>query len=442
MAPKGLVNSLNRIRELSSEIYHQYIPIITDDTDISAFGKPILTVPQVQNEFMSALINRIVYTSINTKFFNNPLKTLEGDRIPLGYAGQELYVNPAEGRRFDVDDFAGLLTKYDADVKQQFMEVNSDLQYAVTVSRAKLQKAFVSWDNLNDFINGITNALYQGAYIDEWNQTKALVTSAYTSNRVIVKKVSAVSDEATAKDFVKGAREMFLNFMAPSTEFNAWAQVGGAGKPITTWVERPEDVVFIITNKLRSTLDVDVLASAFNMDRTTLMGNIITVPDFNVYDKSGNVVVDGSAIQGIMADKSWFRIKEQDRQLDEFYNANNRTWQYYLNVVKMYNYSLFADAVVFATETPTIKATAINLGTSSVSIEAGDYEGLDISTTPAESTDEITYAVTSGEASQLTLTPTNNGRHLKIEAHSDATGSYTITATAGDATAELTVTIA
>ena len=32
---EGLKNSLNAIREISSEIYHQYIPIIDENTDIS-----------------------------------------------------------------------------------------------------------------------------------------------------------------------------------------------------------------------------------------------------------------------------------------------------------------------------------------------------------------------------------------------------------------------
>ena len=38
--------------------------------------------------------------------------------------------------------------------------------------------------------------------------------------------------------------------------------------------------------------------------------------------------------------------------LDEFYNANNRTWQYYLNLTKMYGYSLFANGVILATALP------------------------------------------------------------------------------------------
>ena len=72
MLPKGLKNSLNKIRQISSDIYHQYVPILEDDTDISSLASPVLTVPEVYNEFCNALINRIVYTQIVTKTFNNP----------------------------------------------------------------------------------------------------------------------------------------------------------------------------------------------------------------------------------------------------------------------------------------------------------------------------------------------------------------------------------
>lgn len=94
--PSGLKNSLNAIREISSEIYSQYIPIIDDDTDIGTFGTPILTVPEVMNEFIGSLVNRIVYTQFETKYFRNPLQVLEGEQVPLGYAGQNIYTNPAK----------------------------------------------------------------------------------------------------------------------------------------------------------------------------------------------------------------------------------------------------------------------------------------------------------------------------------------------------------
>ena len=173
----GLVTALNAMREMSVKnggVYHQYVPVITDLTSIGEFGTPILEIQDVRNEFMTTLIRRIVETQIEGKVFNNKLEQLEGEEVPLGYSIQDLYVNPAKGRKFDVEDFAGLLQKYEADVKQQFLTVNMDLQYPVTITRAKLKNAFVSWASLEAFITGITNSLFSGANIDQYNSKHLL----------------------------------------------------------------------------------------------------------------------------------------------------------------------------------------------------------------------------------------------------------------------------
>ena len=347
--PEGLRTSLNSIRETSIQnntLYHRYVPEILPTSDIGSFASPILDNPNVMNEFMNVLVQRIVYTQVDIKLFNNPLRVLEGDRIPLGSIGQEIFINPARGRKFNVDDFAGLLAKYEADVKVQYHHLNSDLQYCVTITRAKLKDAFVSWSTLENFIDGLTQSLYNGAYIDQYNMTKGLVSSAYASNQVRVEVISNPNTEALAKEFITKARTMFLNMQTPTPNFNAWRQVGGYGRDILTW-SNPEDIVFLVRNDIGAYLDVNVLAQTFNIDRSVLLGNIIYVNDFDEYDNEGTKIFDGSAIVGMIADKSWFRIKEQETTMDEFYNANNRTWQYYLNCVRMYSYSLFSNRSCF-----------------------------------------------------------------------------------------------
>lgn len=408
---QGLKNSLNKLREISTEIYTQYVPIISDDTNISEFATPILEVPQVMNEFIGNLVNRIVYTQFDKKFFRNPLNILEGDKIPLGYAGQEVYVNPAQGRQFNTNDFVGLLQKYEADVKVQYLTVNTDLQYCVSVTRHKLKQAFVSWDALDTFISNMTQSLYNGAYIDSFRLTKGLVSSAYASNNAVIEVVDAPSTESQAKAFITQAREYFLNMQLPSTLYNAWHKIGGNGRPITTWTD-PEDIVFLIRNDILSYIDVNVLASAFNMDKSNLMGRIIPVDNFDVYstelNENGEVtkIFDGSAIIGLMADKSWFKIKEQDMFMDEFYNANNRVWNYYLNMTKMFEYSLFANAVIFATSLPTPQETT-NLTVTS--FPAGVTLTFTVSVFP---TSTIT-GVTSG-ASTITLTSGSKKATIKV----------------------------
>lgn len=437
-APAGLVNSLNRIRELSSDIYHQYMPVITEDTDISTFGQPILQYQVVQNEFMSQLINRIAATQFEVKYFNNPLRVLEGDRVPFGHAVQDIAVNKIAGRKFDVDDFAGLLAKYEADVKVQYLEVNSDIQYPVTITKAKLYKAFTSWDNLNSFIDEITNEMYNSAYIDEYNQVRELITEAYLNNRVQIQTVSAVSDEATAKAFTEKARELFLNFQAPSSSYNAWAKVGGAGRPIITWTN-PEDIVIIIKNSVRAKLDVQSLAAAFNVEYATLLGNIISVPDFDVYNDDGTKHSDGSAIVGILCDKAFFKIREQDRDFSDFWNPNNRTWQLYLNLTKMYATSLFANAVVFATSTPTVPATAVTPAATTATVEEGKKVTVPFTLTPFQSTSTVTVA--SSAASKATAEV--KGKTVEITGVDDGSATITLTAEAGvTATIAVTVTAA
>lgn len=437
---EGLVTSLNALREMSvsgSSIYHQYIPIIDENTAISTLAEPILTVPAVANDFMSMLVNRIVYTQFETKLYNNPLKILEGDRIPLGYAGQEIFTNRAKGRKYNVNDFAGLLQKYEADTKVQYMTLNSDLQYPVTVTRHDLKKAFTSWADLDRFIDQLSNSLYNGAYIDEFRFTKNLVGSAYSYGGVRVQTVSVISSEATAKAFVKAARNLFLGFQVPSTSYNAWAQAGGYGDPITTW-SNPEDIVILIRNDVRTEIDVDVLAAAFNMDKATLLGNMLAVDNFDVIDDEGVKRFDGSAILCMIADKSWFRIKQQDMYLDEFYNANNRTWQYYLNVTKMYQYSLFANAVVLATALPTITITDLAFGADMYGTKVGTNIEVPVTVTPFGGSTSITF--NSSDSDVFTVAPKSGDARTAVITPV-AAGTAVLTATAGNVVASVAVNI-
>lgn len=350
----GLVTALNKMREASvatGSIYHQYIPAISNTTSINVM-QPVLDVADVRNEFMSQLIKRIVETQVEAKVYNNKLSQLEGEEIPLGYSVQDIFVNRAKGRKFNVNDFLGLLQKYESDVKVQYHNVNMDVQYPVTITRAKLKNAFVSWTALENFITGITNSLYSGANIDQYLYTKYLVANAFRNGHTINKVITAPTDADKAKAFAKEARTLFLNFQEASSDYNAWAKVNtDDSKALVTWTE-PEDVVFLLRNDIISELDVDVLSVAFNMDKASLMGRIIGVRDFDMFDDEGNKIYDGSKILGIMADKRWFKIRSQDAEFDEFYNANNRTWNLYYNLVKMYSYSYFANAVVFCTEEP------------------------------------------------------------------------------------------
>jgi hypothetical protein len=353
----GLATALNAMREMSvknGSIYHQYVPVVTESTTIGEFGAPILDSQNlnVLNDFIG-LLKKVVYTAVYSKTFNNPLAELEGERMPLGQFIEDVYINPAKARGFDVNDFAGLLQKYEAQVATQYLSVNSDLQYCVTITREKVRNAFTSWANLESLITGMVNSLYNGAYITRFNQCKGLALAAFEGNAVKYEVITDPTTEATAKALVRKMRADFSKMQIPSTAYNAWADKKGEGAfALKTWSD-PEDIVILISADVEALVDVEVLAAAFNMSKADFIGHVIVVDDFSQYADDGTVAVDGSMIKAMICDRAWFKIKTQDFAMDEFYNANNRTWQYYLNDVRMVNYSLFANAKVYTTAEPT-----------------------------------------------------------------------------------------
>lgn len=428
----GLQTALNKMREMSVDngsIYHQYVPVVTETTTIGEFGAPIIDSQNINvlNDFIG-LLKKVVYTAVYNKTFNNPLAQLEGERMPLGQFIEDVYINPAKARGFNVNDFAGLLQKYDAQIATQYFSVNSDLQYCVTITREKVRNAFTSWDQLESLISGMVNSLYNGAYITRYNQTKGLVLSALTANNINYEIVDAVDDEETGKALVKKIRAIFSKMQIPSTRYNAWNKVKGGEFALKTWSD-PQDVVVLISADVEANVSVDVLASAFNMDKADFLGRVIVVDDFTQYNDDNTVAVDGSGIQCAILDKAWFKIKTQDFAMDEFYNANNRTWQYYLNDTRMVNYSLFANAVVFITEgsEPAIDATEIAFADESAdTVQAGAGIEVQVITTPNNANGTIAY--TSSDATKASVAADPSDPKMAIIT-GVAAGDATITAT-------------
>lgn len=441
-ASQGLQTALNSMREMSvadGKIYHQYVPVVTDSTTIGEFGQPILDTSnlEVMNDFVG-LLKKIVYTAVENKIFNNPLAELEGERLPLGQFIESVYVSPAKARQFNVNDFAGILQKYEADVSVQHLAVNSDLQYCVTLTRDKIRNAFTSWSALEDLITGYINSLYNGAYIDMYQQTKGLVTSAYTGNKIQVVQVSEPTDEASTKAIIRQLRSTFAKMRVPSTQFNAWSKMQEDGHALKVWSD-PEDIVILISADFDAMADVEVMAKAFNLDRTSFLAKTIVVEDFNIYNPDGTVAVDGSAIKCAIMDKAWFKVKTQDFAMDSWFNANNRTWQYYLNIVKMYNYSFFANAVVFATALPTVDATDIDFDENApTTVVAGQTIKARVITDPVNANSSISYS--SSATTYATVSADPNDPKVCIITGKES-GSATITATANGHSDTLAVTV-
>ena len=438
----GLQTALNEIRNTliqDNTLYQEQIPVVNEYTSSQVYGQTLLNLPSdLRNKFIQSLVNRIAYTRFMMDYFENPLRELAGDDLPLGAIGQEIYVNPARGRVYDINDFAGLLAKYEADIKAEYTEINFDVQYPVTIIRKELEKAFVSWGDFESFLMGISTSLYNGAYIDDYKYTKRLITNAYRSNAVQMETVSFAGSTPTAselKSLTARLRQAYLDFMVPSTKYNAWKKVGGYGKSIVSW-SKPENIVVFVSNAMASILDVEVLASAFNMNKADLVGKVYYVENFDIIDDDGTTIFDGSNIVALICDRRWFKIREKDMFMDEFYNANNRSWQSYLNVIKCFNFSVFANALMLVKALPTLNISSMQFNETSPEVTVDEKITLHITTTPFPATQTVTF--TSGTVSKATVEKIDD---RTVEVTGKQAGTSVITATAGSVTATVTVTV-
>lgn len=419
--PKG-AKVFNVVRENASQVFMQTVPSATED-NIQAISNILFNdaYQPMLNEFVTNLINRIGLTIIRNKTFSNPLSILRKGSMPLGTDIQDLYENPAEAEQYELSNtaMAKLLTITDPDTHVAYYRRNRKDLYTKTISRENLQGAFVSWEKFESYISAITTSLYSGNYIDEFELTKSLVDGAYDNNKVIVETVSAVTDETSAKAFIKKCRSLFNKMKLPSTQYNAYSKFSGAKGTIKTWTEE-DRFVLIVTSDVMAEVDVDVLARAFNIENTKFLGRVIEVDSF-----------ENEEIQGILCDESWFQIYENLMRFDEFYNARTMTWNEYLHVWQTYAICPFANAVVFATAQPK-PATAISV--SDVSVAKDRTANVTVTLTPTDATTELEYI--SGNESTFTVSSTGVVTGVSV-----GTGTLTVKTDNGlSDTATVTVT--
>lgn len=415
MASKG-VKLFNFIRENSSEAFVNTIPSATEDnilqikdTLFNDAYQPLL------NEFVPNLINRISLTIVRNKSFNNPLALFKKGSQPLGTDIQEIFTNPAEAEQYEYSNtsMAKLLTITDPDTHVAYYRRNRQDLYTKTISREGLQGAFTSWDKFEDFVSSITQSLYSGNYIDEFKYTKNLIEGAYENNKAIIQVVPNPIDEASEKTFIKTCRALYSKMSFPSTKYNAYSKFSGAKGTITTWTDKDRVVVVVKADVLANT-DVDVLARAFNMDKTDFMGRVIAVDDFN----NDNII-------GVICDEAWLQIYDSIFRFDEFYNARVMAWNEYLHAWSTYAISPFANAVILATSEPT-PLESISIGANDIDLSLSSQptgETLEITLTPSNATTNVEY--TSSDEAVFSIEKISNS---SVKVVPVAVGSATLNA--------------
>lgn len=352
------INILNVIRQNASYEYQSKVPKVTQATDIPKVGEKIYGTPAFANEFLNALLNRIALVKVQSAVFNNPYSALKKGYLEFGETVENIFVQIAEVVEFDADkasarEFKRTFPK----VETAFYAMNWRVMYPVTIQDKDLYTAFQSLDGVQNLIAKIVDAIYTAAEYDEFLLFKYLLIKAVAHGKMKPVQVGDGTDlKVDAVEFRATSNK--LPFM--SSNYNE------AGVLTTTPKERQ---IIFMDARYNAQFDVNVLASAFNMDKADFMGRLHLIDDFTTFDnKRWGIIRENSdgieevtaselslmnGVKAIIVDEEWFQVYDNKTVFTETYVASGLYWNYFLHTWKTIATSPFANAIAFATSAPT-----------------------------------------------------------------------------------------
>ena len=428
---KTLTNSavdvLNVIRNNASVDFRNYVPIATPDTDsIRTIGAIIMDYPSLQNEFLSALVNRIGLVIITSKMYSNPLSVLKKGVLEHGETIEEIFVNIAKPFTFNPEEAEDKQYKREIpDVRSAFHILNYKKFYKVTISDDQLRQAFLSWAGISDLIAKIVDSMYTAAEYDELEVTKYMLARQILDGRVYAVTIPEVTtpNMKSVVSTVKGVSNKFT-FMNPN--YNV------AG--VKTHTLKNEQYIIMNAN-FDATMDVEVLASAFNMDKAQFMGNRLMIDGFGTLDTArlAELFAGDSTykeisqtelealdkIPCILIDKDYAQIYDNMYKMTENYNGQGLYWNYFYHTWKTFSVSPFSQAVVFVPAVPSVTSVTVTPSTATVSV------GQTVQLTAKVVTENFAPQTVTWESNSEYATVTAGGLVTILEG---ATGTINITA--------------
>ena len=353
------IDILNVIRQNASYDYQQSVPEIATVNDIPKVGEIIYGTPAFANQFINALVNRIAIVRVQSATFNNPYSILKKGYVEYGETVEDIFVSIAKAVDFNVEKAAKReFQRTIPDVRSAFHVMNWRVMYPVTIQDEDLRQAFLSIDGVQNLIAKIEDAVYTAAEYDEFLLFKYLLIKAISHGKMCPTSIGSGTELSEAAVQFRGISNL-LPFM--SSEYNE------AGVKTNTNKERQ---VIFMDAMFNAQFDVNVLASAFNMDKADFMGRLFLIDNWTDFDNERFNIIRANSdgieevtaeelallanVKAVILDDNWFQVYDNNNKFTEKYVASGLYWNYFYHTWKTVSNSPFANAVVFVTSTADI----------------------------------------------------------------------------------------
>lgn len=337
--------------------------------------KLISDFPTLKNEFLDTLVNRCVKTQFFNKVYNNRLKMLHKGMLGFGDSIQQIFVDMGKRKGFyehferqGVMSGAGdgsaendLIGKRVPDVNVAYISQNYAHKYKVTIAKQLIRKAFLSETGLGEMVANLIQSNLNGAYRDEYRDMLGILTRETAEGSVTdghkyeqglvwqYAKDDTLCDTAIIpcgadpRKYAEVVRTYAEKLTFDSDKYNL--------AKIVTWSDT-QDYIHITTPENNAKVDVNVIASAFNVSATDIKIKTIIVDELpKGLTKSDNTTDLGNVL-GVVADKNIIQAWDIINETDDFKNANELTINYFLHKQGIMASCKFCNMVILTDKEP------------------------------------------------------------------------------------------
>lgn len=354
---------LNVIRQNASYDYQQNVPVVDKASDIPKVGEVIYGTPAFSNQFINALVNRIAIVRVQSATFNNPYSILKKGYLEFGETVEDIFVSIAKAVDYTPEKASEREFKRTLpDIRSAFHTMNWRVMYPVTIQDEDLRQAFLSVDGVTDLIAKIVDSVYTAAEYDEFLLFKYLLIKAISHGKMKPTAIESDTD-LTASAVAFRSASNILPFM--SSEYNE--------ANVKTNTPKSRQIIFMDA-KFNAQYDVNVLASAFNMDKADFMGRLFLIDNWTDFDNERFDIIRANSdgieeitseelgllndVKAVLVDENWFQVYDNNNKFTEQYVASGLYWNYFYHVWKTVSSSPFANAIVFVANKANIELPA------------------------------------------------------------------------------------
>lgn len=316
----------------------------------------------VYNTFVSGLFRLIGTQLIRNREFINPLATFKRVNINRMQTIQEIGFHLAKARAYDQFDVDKFWEEHPPVIDVAYHQQNRQDKYKISINSQLLESAFLAEYGLSNFVSGALQQPINSDNHDEYQIMLDLIAkyeNRWGFHKIQVPEINGTTQseaEFQAKQFIKAVRTIAGQWSLDySTLYN------GYHLPVFT----PLGKTYLITTPdIMASVDVDVLAAAFNISNAELQQRVVLVSKIPVPD-----------CYALLVDEDWFVCGDTLYENKSWENPETLSINYFLHHWGVLSTSPMLNCVAFVTTQGTVnpETTVTPDGTFAINLydEAG-----------------------------------------------------------------------